>query len=169
MSLSTLHIKTLKEIKRPSIASIWPNLNGESIVLDLGANTKLDSRYLVDNAILGSSLASIIFKIDNPTIGLLNVGTEDIKGSEEIRLTSDKLKALTINSVMNYRGYVEGSDISHGKTNVVVTDGFTGNIALKTAEGTAKLFQSHLTDAFKSSVLSKIGYFLSFFGWIRIF
>ena len=161
MSLSTLHIKTLKEIKRPSIASIWPNLNGESIVLDLGANTKLDSRYLVDNAILGSSLASIIFKIDNPTIGLLNVGTEDIKGSEEIRLTSDKLKALTINSVMNYRGYVEGSDISHGKTNVVVTDGFTGNIALKTAEGTAKLFQSHLTDAFKSSMLSKIGYFLS--------
>ena len=86
-------------------------------------------------------MASIIFKIDNPTIGLLNVGTEDIKGSEEIRLASDKLKALTINSVMNYRGYVEGSDISHGKTNVVVTDGFTGNIALKTAEGTAKLFQ----------------------------
>ena len=161
MSLSMFHFKTLEEIKRPSIASIWPNLNGESIVLDLGANTKLDSRYLVDNAILGASLASSIFKIDNPSIGLLNIGTEDIKGNEEIRLTSEKLKDLTNKSVMNYKGYVEGNDISIGKTNVVVTDGFTGNIALKTAEGTAKMFQNHLTDAFKSSLFSKIGYFLS--------
>ena len=161
MSLSMLHIKTLNEIKRPSIASIWPNLKGESIVLDLGANTKMDSRYLVDNAILGSSLASIIFKIDNPSVGLLNIGTEDIKGNEEIKLASDKLKELTSKLVINFQGYVEGNDISHGKTNVVVTDGFTGNIALKTAEGTAKLFQSHISDAFRSSLISKLGYFLA--------
>ena len=101
----------------------------------------MDSRYLVDNAILGSSLASIIFKIDNPSVGLLNIGTEDIKGNEEIKLASDKLKELTSKLVINFQGYVEGNDISHGKTNVVVTDGFTGNIALKTAEGTAKLFK----------------------------
>ena len=161
MSLSLLNIKTLKGIKRPAIASIWPNMKGESVVLDLGANTKLDSRYLIDNSILGASLASILFKIDNPSIGLLNVGKEDNKGKEEIKLASDQLKELSRNSIINYHGYVEGNDISIGRTNVVVTDGFTGNISLKTAEGTAKLFQSHLQDAFRSSILSKMGYFLS--------
>ena len=161
MSLSLLNIKTLSEIKRPSIASIWPNMKSESVVLDLGANTKSNSRYLIDNAILGSSLASILLKKDNPSIGILNVGHEDIKGSEEIKIASDRLKEISNNNLLNYYGYIEGNDISQGKTNVVVTDGFTGNIALKTAEGTAKLFQSHLQDAFKSSLLSKVGYFLS--------
>tara|TARA_Y200000002_G_scaffold81005_1_gene63946 strand:+ start:4438 stop:5448 length:1011 start_codon:yes stop_codon:yes gene_type:complete len=161
MTLSTLNIKTLKHIKRPAIASIWPNIKGESVVLDLGANTKLDSRYLIDNAILGASLASILFKIDNPIVGLLNVGVEDNKGNEEIKLAAGKLRELSNFSKIKYHGYVEGSDISIGKTNVVVTDGFTGNVSLKTAEGTAKLFQNHLNDAFRSSVLSKIGYFLA--------
>tara|TARA_Y100000816_G_C26097260_1_gene580881 strand:- start:1429 stop:2433 length:1005 start_codon:yes stop_codon:yes gene_type:complete len=161
MSLSLLNIKTLSEIKRPAIASIWPNLIGESIVLDLGANTKLNSRYLIDNAILGSSLASILLRIEKPSIGILNVGKEDIKGSEEIKSASDYLKKLNENDVINFQGYIEGNDISIGKTNVVVTDGFTGNVALKTAEGTAKLFQSHIKDAFKSSLISRIGYFLS--------
>ena len=161
MSLSLLNIKTLEGIKRPAIASIWPNMKGESVVLDLGANTKLDSRYLIDNSILGASLASILFKIDNPSIGLLNVGKEDNKGKDEIKLASDQLRDLSQNFSVNYYGYIEGNDISTGSTNVVVTDGFTGNISLKTAEGTAKLFQSHLEDAFKSSILSKIGYFLS--------
>ncbi len=161
MSLSLLNIKTLEGIKRPAIASIWPNMKGESVVLDLGANTKLDSRYLVDNSILGASLASVLFKIDNPSIGLLNVGKEDNKGKEQIKSASDQLRELSRNYSVNYHGYVEGNDISIGKTNVIVTDGFTGNISLKTAEGTAKLFQSHLEDAFKSSILSKMGYFLS--------
>lgn len=161
MSLSLLNIKTINGIKRPAIASIWPNIKGESIVLDLGANTKLDPKYLIDNSILGSSLASILFQIDSPSIGLLNVGTEENKGKEELKIASDKLKELTKINNINYHGYIEGNDISVGKTNVVVTDGFTGNISLKTAEGTAKLFQSHLNDAFKSSFLSKLGYFLS--------
>ncbi len=161
MSFAMLYIKTLNEIKRPSIASIWPNLKSESIVLDLGANLKLDSRYLIDNAILGSSLASILFKIENPSIGLLNVGKEDIKGNDNIKNASEKLKEFKNNSILNYHGYIEGNDILSGKTNVIVTDGFTGNVALKTAEGTAKLFQSHLTDAFKSNVLSMIGYLFS--------
>ena len=161
MTYSLLNIKTLAEIKRPAIASIWPNLKGESIVLDLGANTKKDSRYLIDNAILGSSLASILFKISSPSIGILNVGKEDIKGSDEIKMAADELSKLSNKSLINYYGYVEGNDISNGLTNVVVTDGFTGNISLKTAEGTAKLFQSHLSDAFRSSLISKIGYFLS--------
>ena len=161
MSLSLLNIKTLKGIKRPAIASIWPNIKGESIVLDLGANTKLDPRYLIDNSILGSSLASILFKIKNPSIGLLNVGAEEYKGKDELKIASDTLKDFSKNHYLNYYGFIEGNDISMGKTNVVVTDGFTGNISLKTAEGTAKLFQSHLNDAFKSSILTKIGYFLA--------
>ena len=161
MSLSLLNIRTLAGIKRPAIASIWPNIKGESVVLDLGANTKFDSRYLVDNSLLGASLASILFKIDSPSIGLLNVGVEDNKGNEELKVASDRLKDISRNTNIDYYGYVEGNDISIGKTNVVVTDGFTGNIALKTAEGTAKLFQNHLDNAFRSSILSKIGYFLS--------
>ena len=104
---------------------------------------------------------SILLKIDKPSIGILNVGKEDIKGNEEIKIASDYLKQLNKNDVINYFGYVEGNDISIGRTNVVVTDGFTGNIALKTAEGTAKLFQSHLKDAFKTSLISKLGYFLA--------
>tara|TARA_B100001029_G_C15051161_1_gene450813 strand:- start:652 stop:1680 length:1029 start_codon:yes stop_codon:yes gene_type:complete len=163
MALSLLHIKTIQEIKRPAIASIWPNLKSESIILDLGANTKNDSRYLIDNAILGSSLASILFKIKNPSIGLLNVGIEENKGNDTVQAASEVLKNMAQDSYINFYGYVEGNDISLGKTNVVVTDGFTGNIALKTAEGTAKMIQNYLSNGFKSSIISKIGYLLSFF------
>ena len=159
--MSLLNLRTLPEIKRPSIASIWPNMRGESIVLDLGANTKLSARYLADNAILGSCLASILFKIEKPSIGILNVGTEEIKGNEEIKIASDQLKEFSKLGSINYYGFIEGNDISIGKTNVVVTDGFTGNIALKTAEGTAKLYQSHLNSAYQSSWMSKLGYLLS--------
>ena len=158
MTLSLLTLKTLSEIKRPAIASIWPNMNGESIVLDLGANTKSDPRYLIDNAILGSILAKILFRKENPSVGLLNVGKESNKGNEDIKFASDELEIMSERSLINYYGFVEGSDISIGKINVVVTDGFTGNIALKSAEGTAKLFQSHLNDAYKS-FLSKIDIF----------
>lgn len=161
MTLALLNLKTLSVIKRPSIASIWPNMKGESIVLDLGANTKLNARYLIDNALLGSSLATILLKIENPSIGILNVGSEEIKGNDEIKIASEHLKTLSETNVINYHGYIEGNDISIGKTNVVVTDGFTGNIALKTAEGTAKLFQSHLNDAYRSSLISKLGYLFS--------
>ena len=161
MTFALLMIKTLPGIRRPSIASIWPNLSGDSIILDLGANTKQDTRFLIDNALLGSSLASILFQIDKPSIGLLNVGIEKNKGNDEIRIASEKLQNLSINKIVNYFGFVEGNDISLGKTNVVVTDGFTGNIALKTAEGTAKMIQSNLRNAFKSSISSKLGYALS--------
>ena len=161
MTFSLLMIKTLAEIRRPSIASIWPNLLGDSIILDLGANTKQDSRFLIDNALLGSSLASILFQLEKPSIGLLNVGTEDNKGNDEIRTAAEKLRELSNNNIINYSGFVEGNDISLGKTNVVVTDGFTGNIALKTAEGTAKMIQSNLKNAFSSSIFSKLGFALS--------
>ena len=161
MTFALLKIKTLTDIRRPSIASIWPNLLGESIILDLGANTKQDRRFLIDNALLGASLASVLLQMDKPSIGLLNVGTEDNKGNEEIRMAGETLKNLSLKNIINYFGFVEGNDISLGKTNVVVTDGFSGNIALKTAEGTAKMIQSNLKYAFNSSILSKLGYALS--------
>ena len=161
MTFALLMIKTLTDIRRPSIASIWPNLKGDSIILDLGANTKQDSRFLVDNALLGSSLASVLFQKDRPSVGLLNVGIEENKGNDEVRLAAEKLQSLSSKNIVNYSGFVEGSDISLGKTNVVVTDGFSGNIALKTAEGTAKMIQSNLKHAYSSSLSSRLGYMLS--------
>ena len=161
MTFALLMIKTLGDIRRPSIASIWPNLSGDSIILDLGANTKQDSRFLIDNAFLGASLASVLFQMDKPSIGLLNVGAEDNKGNEEIKLAAERLRNLSRKNIINYYGFVEGNDISLGKTNVIVTDGFTGNVALKTAEGTAKMIQSNLRNAFNSSIFSKLGYVMS--------
>ncbi len=161
MTFALLMIKTLPNIRRPSIASIWPNLLGDSIILDLGANTKQDSRFLIDNAFLGASLASVLFQMEKPSIGLLNVGIEDNKGNDEIKSAAEKLKNLSLKKIINYHGFVEGNDISLGKTNVIVTDGFTGNIALKTAEGTAKMIQSNLKNAFNSSISSKVGYAMS--------
>ncbi len=161
MTFALLMIKTLADIRRPSIASIWPNLSGDSIILDLGANTKLNSRFLIDNALLGTSLASVLFQMDKPSIGLLNVGAEDNKGNDEIKLAAERLRNLSQKNIINYYGFVEGNDISLGKTNVIVTDGFTGNVALKTAEGTAKMIQSNLRNAFNSSIFSKLGYVMS--------
>ena len=163
MALSLLNIKTLDSIKRPAIASVWPNISSESIVLDLGANIKASSQYLVDNAILGASLATTLLKIEYPSVGLLNVGKEENKGNEIINEASLKLSELKNKGLINYYGFIEGNDISNGKTNVVVTDGFTGNIALKTAEGTARMIQVFLRDSLKSSIVSKIGSYFAFF------
>ncbi|MDA7688448.1 phosphate acyltransferase PlsX [Pelagibacteraceae bacterium] len=161
MAISLLKLRTVASIKRPSIASIWPNLKGESIVLDLGANIKNDTNSLIDNAILGSALAKVLFSMTEPSVGLLNVGIEDMKGNENVQKASEILLEMSNKKQLNYYGFVEGADISNGITNVIVTDGFTGNIALKTAEGTASMVQSYFKKAFESSILSKIGYFFA--------
>ena len=163
MAFALLNLKTLDTIKRPAIASIWPNVKGESIVLDLGANIKSDSQYLIDNAILGTSLAKTLLKIKNPSVGLLNVGKEDSKGNEVLQKAAYELSELDTKKLINYYGFIEGSDISNGLTNVVITDGFTGNIALKTAEGTARMIQTFLKNTLKSSLISKLGTFLASF------
>ena len=163
MALSLLNLKTLDTIKRPAIASIWPNTYGESVVLDLGANIKSDSQYLVDNAILGTSLASILLKIKNPSVGLLNIGKEESKGNDTLQKTSQELIDLNDRGLINYYGFIEGSDISNGITNVVITDGFTGNIALKTAEGTARMIKTFLKNSLNSSIISRLGAYLASF------
>ena len=161
MAISLLKLRTVASIKRPSIASIWPNIKGESIVLDLGANIKNDTNSLIDNAILGSALAKVLFSMAEPSVGLLNVGIEDMKGNENVQKASEILLEMSNKKQLNYYGFVEGADISNGITNVIVTDGFTGNIALKTAEGTASMVQSYFKKAFESSILSKLGYFFA--------
>jgi len=161
MAISLLKLRTVASIKRPSIASIWPNIKGESIVLDLGANIKNDTNSLIDNAILGSALAKVLFNMTEPSIGLLNVGIEDMKGNENVQKASEILSEMSNKKQLNYYGFVEGADISNGITNVIVTDGFTGNIALKTAEGTASMVQNYFKKAFESSILSKLGYFFA--------
>ena len=161
MAISLLKLRTVANIRRPSIASIWPNIKGESIVLDLGANIKNDPTSLIDNAILGSALAKVLFSMTEPSVGLLNVGIEDMKGNENVQKASEILSEMSNKKQLNYYGFVEGADISNGITNVIVTDGFTGNIALKTAEGTASMVQSYFKKAFESSILSKLGYFFA--------
>lgn len=159
MALSKMILKTLPGIERPAIASVFPAMKGSTVMLDLGANLECDSDVLVQFALLGAVYARVVMNIENPTVGLLNVGTEDMKGHEEVRAAAAVLSQTKFCGT--YHGFVEGNDITKGTVNVVVTDGFTGNVALKTAEGVGKLTSQLLREAFKSSPLAMLGYLLS--------
>jgi glycerol-3-phosphate acyltransferase PlsX len=159
MALSKMILKTLPGIERPAIASLMPNANGASVMLDLGANLECDAQVLVQFALLGAVYARVVRNIQTPTVGLLNVGTEEMKGHEEVREAAQILSSVTFNG--KYHGFVEGNDITKGTVDVIVTDGFSGNIALKTAEGVGKLTSQFLKDAFKSSPLAVLGYILA--------
>lgn len=157
MGLSTIILRTIDGIERAAISSLWPNKSNYSVVLDLGANIEVTSDQLVQFGILGYSYAKSVFDKDNPTIGLLNIGHEEMKGTEIIQEASIKMKNLF---PKDYIGYVEGDNLSLGKSDVVITDGFTGNIALKTAEGTARLIGHFIADVFASSIRGKLGYLI---------
>ena len=159
MAISRFLLRMLEGIERPALASIWPNMRGESVVLDLGANVECDAKDLFDFAVMGAAFARITMGLSRPRLGLLNVGTEDMKGSNALKLAGQKLKAADL--PFEFVGFVEGSDISLGTADVVVTDGFTGNIALKTAEGTAKMIIDMLRNAMSASWLSKLGYLMA--------
>lgn len=160
MALSKMILKTLPGIERPAIASSFPNAkDGSTLMLDLGANLECDAEVLVQFALLGATYARVVLGIETPTVGILNVGTEDMKGHEEVRAASALLSTVKFNGA--YKGFIEGNDITKGTVDVVVTDGFTGNVALKTAEGVGKLTAQFLKDAFKSSPLAMLGYFLA--------
>jgi phosphate acyltransferase len=160
MAMAKICLHMIPHIDRPAIAVLWPTLRGESIVLDVGATIGADAHHLVDLAIMGSAMARIVFALDRPTVGLLNVGTEEIKGIEEVKAASRTLRDLALPN-LEYRGFVEGDDIGRGAVDVVVTEGFTGNIALKSAEGTAKQISAYLHEALRSSLTSKLGYLLA--------
>lgn len=156
MAMSTFCLRPMEGISRPGIAAIWPTLRSDIIVLDMGATIGADARQLVDYAILGSALARCLFDDNNPSVGLLNVGTEEVKGLDYIK-DAGKILSEASGSGFTYHGFVEGDDIGKGTVDVVVTEGFVGNIALKTAEGTARQVGSYLRSALKSNLMSKIG------------
>ena len=159
LSISYIILRTISGISRPAMTAYFPTKKGETAMLDLGANIECDSKNLIDFAIMGSAFSRIVLKSKNPSIGLLNVGEEAQKGNTVLQEASIHL--LNENSPINYFGFVEGNDIAEGNVDVIVTDGFSGNIALKTAEGTSKLVTYLLEKSFKSSILSKIGYLLA--------
>ena len=155
MAMAKFVLKTMPGIDRPAIASFFPTLRGESVMLDLGANIQCDARNLAQFAIMGEVFARTVLGTVHPTVGLLNVGTEDLKGSDTLREAASMLRSM---QAMNFHGFIEGDDIAGGTVDVVVTDGFSGNIALKTAEGTARLYTEFLRRAFRHSLISKLGY-----------
>ncbi len=160
MAMSKFCLKSMARIERPAIAAIWPTVRGESVVLDVGATIGADAAHLFDLAIMGAAMARIVFDIDRPTVGLLNVGVEEIKGVEAVKDAGRMLREANLPN-LDYRGFVEGDDLGKGTVDVVVTEGFTGNIALKTAEGTAKQIAEYLRASMSRSLMSKLGYLLA--------
>lgn len=156
MAMAMFQWRNLPGIDRPAIASFFPTLRGETVMLDLGANISCNARNLVQFAIMGEVYSRTILGIEDPTLGLLNVGTEDSKGNEALKTAAEIIRGLDFPG--EFVGFVEGDDIPAGAVDVVVTDGFTGNVALKTAEGTAKLINGFVREAFRNSFWAKIGY-----------
>ena len=157
MAMSKFCLRTMANIERPAIAAIWPTLRGESVVLDVGANLDADVQQLLDFSLMGAAMARALFGIEKPTIGFLNIGVEEIKGQEEIKEAGLLLRESDF-SGLKYFGFVEGDDLGRGTVDVVVTDGFSGNIALKTAEGTARQIAEYLRAAMSTTIMAKIGY-----------
>jgi glycerol-3-phosphate acyltransferase PlsX len=156
MAVSKFVLRPLPGIDRPAIAGMFPTERGETVMLDLGANVDCDSNNLVQFALMGEVFARAVLGLEKPSVGLLNIGSEDMKGNDAVRAAAIILRDG--NLPIRFHGFVEGNDICAGTVDVVVTDGFTGNIALKTAEGTAKFFSSFMRQAFNNSVLAKIGF-----------
>jgi glycerol-3-phosphate acyltransferase PlsX len=157
MAMATFCLRTIGSVERPAIAAIWPNLRGESIVLDVGASIGADAQHLVNLALMGSAMARSLLHLDRPTVGLLNVGVEEVKGLEEVREAGKILRESNFPG-LEYAGFVEGDDIGKGVVDVVVTEGFAGNIALKAAEGTARQIAGYLRAEMSRTLSAKIGY-----------
>lgn len=160
MALSRLILRPLANIERPAIAALWPTVRNECIVLDVGANIGASARQLCDYALMGAAMARALFHVERPSVGLLNVGVEEIKGADEVKEAHAILRD-TQGLPIDYRGFVEGDAIGQGHVDVIVVEGFTGNVALKTAEGTARQIGQYLRDAMTATTLSKIGAFLA--------
>jgi glycerol-3-phosphate acyltransferase PlsX len=156
MAMAKFVMKTLSGIERPAIASFFPTQRGESVMLDMGANVECDARNYIEFSIMGALFARTVLGIINPTIGLLNIGTEEMKGHEDLRVAATQLREMALPGT--FVGFIEGDDIGPGKADVVVTDGFSGNVALKTMEGTAKLMTHLVRHTFSHSIFAAIGY-----------
>ena len=160
--IAKLNLKMIKDIDKPALSALWPNKNGMSVVLDLGANIDCSSKNLFDFSIMGASLYTSLFQDKKPNIGLLNIGSEELKGNETIKETF-KILSNKKSENYNFAGYIEGNQIMDGKINVIISDGFTGNIALKTAEGTANFIVKELKKAMTGSIIGKISSILNYY------
>ncbi len=158
--ISKLNLKMIENIDKPALSGLWPNKVGMNIVLDLGANIECSEKNLIDFSIMGSALYRSLFDNDIPKVALLNIGSEELKGNSIIKNTFKKMNELK-NPIYEFHGFIEGNHIMDGNVNVIVTDGFTGNVALKTAEGTANFITSELKKTLSSNVLGKISSFLN--------
>jgi glycerol-3-phosphate acyltransferase PlsX len=161
--ISRMILKMMDDVSKPALAGLWPSKKGMNVVLDLGANIECSEQNLVDFAELGSALFKSLYPKENPKVSLLNIGSEEIKGTDILKSASKRLKDLSGDDNFIYNGYVEGNNIMSGDANVIVTDGFTGNIALKTAEGTAKFITNNLKKALTENLLSRISLVFSYF------
>jgi glycerol-3-phosphate acyltransferase PlsX len=158
--IAKLNLKMIENIDKPALSALWPNKKGMSVVLDLGANIECSSKNLLDFSIMGASLYKSLYPEDNPNVALLNIGSEELKGNEIIKETFQILnEKKSIN--FNFGGYIEGNELMNGDINVIVADGFTGNVALKTAEGTANFITGELKKALGGSVIGKISSILN--------
>jgi phosphate acyltransferase len=160
MAMAKFSLRTMPGISRPAIAALWPTLRGESIILDVGASIGADAEHLVDLAVMGSAMARVLFNVDRPKVGLLNIGVEEVKGLEPVREAGRILREAKLPGV-DYIGFIEGSSIGEGVADVVVSEGFAGNIAIKSAEGTARQFASYLRDAMRLTLRARLGYVLA--------
>ena len=158
--IAKLNLKMIPNIDKPALSALWPNKKGMSVVLDLGANIECSSKNLVDFSIMGASLYKSLYPEENPNIALLNIGSEELKGNEIIKETFQLLNKKK-NNDFNFSGYIEGNELMNGVVNVIVADGFTGNIALKTAEGTANFITSELKNALNGNILGKLSSLLN--------
>ena len=159
MALAKFQLRTLEGIDRPAIGTVWPKKQGQCVVLDVGANVEASAKQLADFAILGWAFAGAVLNKSDPSVALLNIGSEELKGPDTLREAAEILRDDRLG--LNFIGFVEGDDLTTGSADVVVTDGFTGNIALKTAEGTARLLAHYMRDAFTGSVISRLGAWLA--------
>ena len=158
--IAKLNLKMIENIDKPALSALWPNKKGMSVVLDLGANIECSSKNLVDFSIMGASLYKSLYPSDIPNVALLNIGSEELKGNETIKETFQILNEKK-NQNFNFSGYIEGNELMNGSVNVIVSDGFTGNVALKTAEGTANFITEELKKALNGSLLGKISSLLN--------
>ena len=158
--IAKLNLKMIENIDKPALSGLWPSKKGMSVVLDLGANIECSDKNLIDFAVMGSSLFRSLFPNEKPKVALLNIGSEELKGNEIIKETYQKLNQI-YNEDFDFKGFIEGNHIMDGNVNVIVADGFTGNVALKTAEGTANFITSELKFAMTNSIFGKLGSLIS--------
>ena len=159
--IAKINLDMIKNIDKPALSALWPNKKGMSVVLDLGANIECSEKNLIDFSIMGSSLLKSLYEHEEPKVAILNIGSEEYKGNEVIKKTYQTLISSNHNN-FDFKGYIEGNHIMNGDVNVIVTDGFTGNVALKTAEGTANFITNEMKNSFKNSFLGKISALINY-------